>query len=46
MGLLPYGKPTLADAKEFYEFSVIVFHKVCNILDVDIQKIEKLNAGE
>jgi len=43
MGL--FTAPTLEDAKEFYEFSVIVFHKVCNILDVDIQKIEKLNAG-
>jgi len=35
IGLLPYGKPTLEDAKEFYEFSNGVFNKVCEILGVD-----------
>jgi len=35
MGLLPYGKPTLEDAKEFYEFAQSVFDKVCEILAVD-----------
>ncbi len=35
MGLLPYGKPTLEDAKEFYQFALYVFDKVCNILKID-----------
>jgi len=34
-GLLPYGKPTLEDAKEFYEFALSVFEKVCEILKTD-----------
>jgi len=38
-GLLPYGKPTLEDAKMFYEFANDVFDKVCNILDVDKQEL-------
>jgi len=40
LGLLPYGKPTLEDAKEFYEFANSVFEKVCKILDVDIDKVK------
>jgi len=35
MGLLPYGKPTLEDAKEFYDFASIVFDRVCCDLEVD-----------
>lgn len=35
MGLLPYGKPTLEDAKEFYDFAIIVFDRVCCDLEVD-----------
>ena len=35
MGLLPYGKPTLEDAREFYEFAQNFFDKVCEILTVD-----------
>jgi len=35
MRLLPYGKPTLEDAREFYEFAQSVFDKVCEILAVD-----------
>ena len=35
MGLLPYGKPTLEDAKRFYEFANEIFNKVCEILGVD-----------
>ena len=35
MGLLPYGKPTLNDAKEFYDFALMVFDKVCSILKLD-----------
>ena len=33
-GLLPYGKPTLKDAQEFYNFAKEIFYKVCEILDV------------
>jgi len=38
-GLLPHGKPTLEDAKMFYEFANDIFDKVCNILDVDKQEL-------
>jgi HEPN domain-containing protein len=38
-GLLPYGKPTLEDAKKFYEFANEVFDKVCEILGVDRSEI-------
>jgi HEPN domain-containing protein len=34
MGLLPSGKPSLEDAKEFYNFSVSIFEKVCAIVGV------------
>ena len=39
-GLLPYGKPTLEDAKMFYEFANDIFDKVCNILDVDKKELK------
>jgi len=39
MGLLPYGKPTLKDAKEFYEFAQEVFNKVCKILNLSIKEL-------
>ena len=39
MGLLPYGKPTLEDAREFYEFAISVFEKVCDILKIDKSEI-------
>ena len=32
LGLLPNGKPTIADAEEFYNFAKEVFGKVKNIL--------------
>jgi len=35
MGLLPYGKPTIDDAKEFYEFANDVFDRVCEILETN-----------
>lgn len=35
MGLLPYGKPTLEDAKEFHAFAKDVFEQVCDLLKVD-----------
>jgi len=38
-GLLPYGKPTLEDAKKFYEFANEIFDKVCEILGVDRSEI-------
>lgn len=34
-GLLPYGKPTLEDAKEFYGFALDIFDTVCNILEIE-----------
>ncbi|MBT5934556.1 MAG: HEPN domain-containing protein [Sulfurimonas sp.] len=39
MGLLPNGKPTLADAQEFYDFAKEIFSKVCNILEIDKEDI-------
>lgn len=35
MGLLPYGKPTLEDAKEFHSFAKRIFRKVCKTISVD-----------
>jgi len=35
MGLLPCGKPTLEDSREFYEFALKVFEDVCLKLGVD-----------
>ena len=35
MGLLPYGKPTLNDAEEFYDFALMIFDKVCILLKID-----------
>ena len=32
---LPYGKTSIVDAKEFYNFASKVFDKVCVILYVD-----------
>lgn len=39
MGLLPYGKPTLEDAKRFYEFAQEIFNKVCKVLNVSITEL-------
>ncbi len=39
MGLLPYGKPTIDDAKKFYEFANGVFNEVCEILGVDKSEV-------
>ena len=38
-GLLPYGRPTLSDAKEFYLLALSVFEKVCDMMDVECQEI-------
>ncbi len=39
-GLLPYGKPTLKDAQEFYNFAKEIFYKVCEILDVKEEDLD------
>jgi len=40
MGLLPYGQPTLEDAKEFYTFANELFEKVRNQLNIPIEEIK------
>lgn len=40
MGLLPNGKPTLEDAKEFYAFAKDIFAQVCTLLDISIDEIK------
>ena len=35
LGLLPYGKPTLEDARAFYEFAQSVFDMICELLQID-----------
>ncbi|MFA6137821.1 MAG: HEPN domain-containing protein [Sulfurimonas sp.] len=40
MGLLPYGKPTLKDAKEFYDFAENIFEHICSILNIPIYEIK------
>ena len=37
LGLLPYGQPTLEDAKEFYSLALRIFEDVGNMLDVAIE---------
>ena len=32
IGLLPYGKPTIEDAKEFFDFANTIYDKIVNIL--------------
>ncbi len=39
MGILPYGKPTLEDAKEFYDFATTVFNEVCKKLNIDKKEL-------
>lgn len=34
MGLLPNGKPTLKDAREFYLFAKNIFNQVCTLLEI------------
>jgi len=33
-GFLPSGKPTLLEAKEFYDFAQNIFNQVCKVLNV------------
>ena len=35
LGLLPYGQPTLEDAKEFYESAQTVFDEICRVAGVE-----------
>ncbi len=37
IGLLPYGAPTINDAKEFYKFANDVFDEVCLVLGVFVK---------
>ncbi len=39
-GLLPNGKPTLEDAKEFYKFALEIFSEVCTILEIDPEDVK------
>ena len=39
MGLLPHGKPSLEDAKEFHAFAEEVFGRVCEVLEFDRKKV-------
>ena len=35
LGLLPYGQPTLEDAKEFYESAQTIFDEICRVIGVE-----------
>ncbi|WP_269456999.1 hypothetical protein [Nitratiruptor tergarcus] len=35
MGLLPDGRPTLEDAKEFYEFANEIFEQAIRIIGIE-----------
>ena len=37
LGLLPYGQPTLEDAKEFYRFACDIFEQTCKLLGIKIE---------
>lgn len=39
MGLLPHGKPSTDDAKEFYAFAISTFNKVCILLNIDPKEV-------
>ncbi len=36
LGLLPYGKPILEDAQEFYATALKIFEDVCTLLNIKI----------
>jgi HEPN domain-containing protein len=38
-GLLPYGKPTLEDAKEFYAFANEIFEQALKIIGIEKEKL-------
>lgn len=39
MGLLPYGKPTIEDAKKFHAVANSLFLQVCTLLNISIDEI-------
>jgi len=41
IGLLPDGKPTVDDAKEFYAFARYIFETTCNYLNISINNVLK-----
>lgn len=41
IGLLPHGKPTLEDAKGFYNFAIDIFNEVCTLLNIDPEEVKK-----
>ena len=41
MGLLPYGKPTIDDAKRFYRFANGIFNRVCKILNIKTDEVKR-----
>jgi len=40
MGLLPFGKPTTENAKEFYLLAQNTFNKVCNLLNISKEDLQ------
>jgi HEPN domain-containing protein len=46
MGLLPNGKPTLEEAKEFYEFAQNIFDRVCTQLNTNKEDIKCASSKE
>mgnify|MGYP001411056906 CR=1 FL=1 len=45
-GLLPNGKPTTEDAREFYRFAQEVYTKVCAVLEQPADRHEENNDNE
>ncbi len=39
-GLLPYGKPTLQDANEFYKFAKKTLYDVCALLSISMEEMQ------
>jgi len=39
MGLLPYGKPEIKDAKDFYSEAKYIFGKICTSLNITVEDI-------
>jgi len=39
LGLLPDGKPTVDDAKEFYAFARYIFQTTCKVLDISVNDL-------
>jgi HEPN domain-containing protein len=41
LGLLPYGKPTQEDAKEFFILAKTIFNDICNELNINKNELIK-----